>query len=410
MSKAWLVAKHEFLSNIRRRGFLFAALGVPLITIGAIYIVFAVTMSSIDNTDSVGQVGYVDESGVLAEALAKPANFTPYEDETAAGLALSDRELSMYFVLPENYLDTGTVRLYSNSTTPDGIQREIRRFLLANVGADIDPARLARIQNPSNERLLTLDNGRIIEENGIVGLFITPLLFVMVFMLASQTTSGYLMSGVVEEKSNRIMEILITSITPLQLLFGKIVGLGGLGLVQLGIWLGVGVVLTQVGQGIPMLENIVIPTDMLVLGVVYFFITYFLLASLMAGIGSVVAAEQESRQFAGIFSLLLFLPFFFMVNLITDSNGTVATILTLFPFTSPVTVILRMAFGVVPTWQIVASLTILLLTTVFVVWASARVFRWSLLMYGKRPSLRQLASAIRKAPAMQTSATGENAT
>jgi ABC-2 type transport system permease protein len=136
---------------------------------------------------------------------------------------------------------------------------------------------------------------------------------------------------------------------------------------------------------------------------------YFFLASIMAGIGAVVGSEQESRQIAGIFSFVLVIPFFALVTFITDPNGVVPTVLTLFPLTSPVAVMLRLGFGSVPTWQLSLSMVLLLVTALFTAWASAKIFRWALLMYGKRPGLRDIARALRRPPTMATSATGERA-
>lgn len=410
MSKMWLVARHEFLTNVRRRSFLFAAFGAPLFTILVMYIVFAITVESFGGTEGIGLIGYVDESGVLAAAIDEPEDFRPYPDGNAARAAMDAGEIDGYFSLPSNYIDTGMVNLYlRSSSVPEGLYDQIDTFLIANIGSSVEADRLERLQDPVNTQLLTLDNGRLIRDSGIAGLFLTPIIFVMVFMLASQTSSGYLMSSVVEEKGNRIMEILITSVTPMQLLVGKIIGLGALGLLQLGIWMIGGAVALQLGQNTELLSGVYIPPDMLLLGLIYFLLTYFLIASLMAGIGATAGGEQESRQLSSIFSLLLFLPFFFLYNLITDPNGTISTILTLLPFTSPVTTIFRMAFGTVPTWQLVVSLIVQIVTTVLIMWAAARVFRWSLLMYGKRPNLRELVRIIRKPSGMGTTATGESA-
>jgi ABC-2 type transport system permease protein len=406
----WLVARHEFLTNVRRRSFLFAAFGAPLFTILVMYIVFAITVESFGGTEGIGLIGYVDESGVLAAAIDEPEDFRPYPDGNAARAAMDAGEIDGYFSLPSNYIDTGVVNLYlRSSSVPEGLYDQIDTFLIANIGSSVEADRLERLQDPVNTQLLTLDNGRLIRDSGIAGLFLTPIIFVMVFMLASQTSSGYLMSSVVEEKGNRIMEILITSVTPMQLLVGKIIGLGALGLLQLGIWMIGGAVALQLGQNTELLSGVYIPPDMLLLGLIYFLLTYFLIASLMAGIGATAGGEQESRQLSSIFSLLLFLPFFFLYNLITDPNGTISTILTLLPFTSPVTTIFRMAFGTVPTWQLVVSLIVQIVTTVLIMWAAARVFRWSLLMYGKRPNLRELVRIIRKPSGMGTTATGESA-
>lgn len=407
MSKTWLVIKHEYLTNIKRRSFLFAAFGVPLFTIGIMALVFTLVINNETDVTRIGTVGYVDQSGVLQQQIDKPESFTVYPDETAARAALDAGTVGAYFVLPADYMQTGTVQAYSNTGVPEALNNQINTYLRANLSTGLDPAITERLKDPVESSVKTLDNGREIRGSGIVGLFLAPFIFVIVFLMASQTTSGYLMSGVVEEKTNRIMEMLITSITPFQLLFGKIIGLGALGLTQLVVWMAAGYVTLTLGQNTSFLSNIVIPTDLVIVGLIYFLLGYFLLSSLMAGIGAVVGSEQESRQFTAIFSLTSVIPFFAITTFLTDPNGTVPVILTLFPLTAPVATILRMGFSSVPMWQLVASMLILLASSVLVAWASARIFRWALLLYGKRPGVRELIRVLRRSPAMATSATGE---
>ena len=369
MNKVFLVARQEYVHNLKRGGFLFAAFGIPLFTILMMVVVFALTVNNETDTSRVGQIGYVDLSGVLDDAVEQPENFMRFETEAAAEGALTATDgIGAYFVVESDYLNNGRVRLVSNGDTPEVLEDDIDAFLLANLGASsgLDPEIAARIQDPVDSRLLTLDNGRIISGSGLAGVILAPLIFVMVFLLATQTTSGYLMSGVVEEKSNRIMEILITSITPFQLLAGKIIGLAALGLTQLTIWLVVGFITLQLGQNTEFLAGVSIPTDMLIVGIVYFLLGYFFLASLMAGIGAVVGSEQESRQVAGIISIVLVVPIFFIVQFFTEPDGFAVTFLTLFPLTSPVAIILRMGFSAVPTWQLIVSMVLLVVTTVLV--------------------------------------------
>lgn len=409
MNKMWLVARHEYVSNVRRRSFLFAAFGVPLITILAMLIVFSVTIETEENVERIGTVGYVDQAGVLEDGLGKPDFFVPYADVEAASQDLDAQTIGAYFVLPPNYLSTGAIELYTRGGANMGLKNEIDNFLITNIGRDVpDPQVLERIKSPMNVSLFTLDNQRLMPETAVFTVILTPLIFVMIFMLASQTTSGYLMSGVVEEKTNRIIEMLVTTVTPFQLLAGKTLGLGALGLTQLGAWGVIALVASQFSESSEVLRHIYIPLDMLVIALIYFLLGYFMLAGMMAGIGAVSGSEQESRQISGIFSLIIAIPFFFIVTFFTDPDGIVPIILTLFPLTSPVTVILRMAFGTIPTWQLIASIALLALTTVFVMWASARIFRWGLLLYGKRPSLRELLRVIRRPPtAMATTAAGD---
>jgi ABC-2 type transport system permease protein len=407
MRKAWLVAKREYLYNVKRRSFLFAAFGVPLMVVVIMAIVTTLVVDAESNIEQVGMVGYVDLAGVLDDPVDVPEDFRAYATEEEAQVALEGGEIGAYFVIAPDYMDTGNVQLVSEGDMPEALTDTFDEFLIRNLGDELDPALLERLSESVNLSIQTLDNGRVIRDNAIVALIIMPIVFTIVFIIASQTTSGYLMSGVVEEKSNRIMEILVTSITPLQLLFGKIIGLGALGLTQLVIWIGGAVIIMALGQNLSFLAGVTVPPDLIVIGLIYFLLDYFLFGSIMAGIGAVVGSEQESRQIAGVFGFVTAIPFFFVVAFITDPNGTAATFLTLFPLTSPIAVIIRLGFGSIPTWQLILSITLLALTTVFAVWASARIFRWSLLLYGKRPSLREVLRVLRRPPTMATTATGE---
>jgi ABC-2 type transport system permease protein len=261
---------------------------------------------------------------------------------------------------------------------------------------------LERIQQPVNLNIHINDSGRNITEANFPALLFIPLIFAMLFMMSSSTTSGFLMGGIVEEKTNRIMEILMTSVTPMQMLLGKIIGLGALGLTQLVVWGIAGGLLIHYGQAVPLLNGLSFPTDLMIVFVIYFILSYFLLASLMAGLGAIAGSEQESRQYSGIISLMFAIPFFFIGAFIDDPNGSLPVALTLIPFTAPMTALLRLGLAAVPAWQIIASLVILLFTSALVVWASARVFRWGLLLYGKRPTPRELWRVIRSSPRTAT--------
>jgi len=402
MSKAWLIARREFVSNITKGSFLFAAFGVPLVVIVLLFLVFFVIAQSEDDTERIGAVGYVDQSGVFSDAVDVPEDFVAYESAETARAALDESEIGAYFVVPENYLALGNIDTVSRTSLPEALRDQFDAFLISNLGRDLQPEQIERLIEPINNTVLTLDNGRRLQSDALLGLLFTPFIFVFVFLLGSQTTSSYLMSGIVEEKSSRVMEILVTTVTPFQLLFGKIIGLGALGLVQLLAWIGAGAIVLSLGQGIPALQGVTIPLDLIVIGLLYFLLGYFLLASIFAGVGAVSSSEQESRQLAGIFSLGFSVPFFFITQFLTDPDGPLVTFLSLFPFTSPVTIMMRMGFGAIPPEQLILSIIILLVTTLIVVWASARIFRWALLLYGKRPSFGQIIGALRRSPVMAT--------
>jgi len=405
MNKVWLVARREYLFNLRRRSFLFAVFGVPIFTFVVWAIIFLVIAATEQNLDEIGSAGYVDQAGILSDPVFPEDDpelvvpYAAYESEEAAREALDDQAIGAYFVLPDDYLETGTVRIYSYSNIPEALEDSINALLLTNLSKGFDSSvPLDRIENPVTMTIRVADSGRTLTEANIPTLIFIPLIFAFLFLMSSNVTSGFLMNGVVEEKTNRVMEILVTSVTPIQLLLGKILGLGALGLTQLVVWGAAGYVLLRFGQAIPFLSGISFPTDLALIFLIYFLLSYFLLASLMAGLGAIVGSEEESRQYSTILSLIWIIPFFLIPTLIDAPNSPLAIALTLIPFTAPMTVLLRSGFGSVPTWQLAVSIGILLLSGLLVVVACARVFRWALLLYGKRPGPRELWRVIRQAP------------
>jgi ABC-2 type transport system permease protein len=181
----------------------------------------------------------------------------------------------------------------------------------------------------------------------------------------------------------------------MQLLSGKIMGLGALGLTQLAAWITGAVVIFTIGGQTEFLEGVTFPIDLTIIAILYFLLGYSLIASLMAGIGAVVGSEQESRQYAGVFSIMFAIPYFFIVSFVTNPNGTIPVVLSMFPFTAPMAMVMRSGLAGVPTWQIVLSTAILVLTIILFVWAAARLFRWGLLLYGKKARPRDLIRVLR---------------
>jgi len=396
----WLVAQHEFWKNIRKRSFLFAVFGIPLLMVGIFAIVFFVSESAEVSGTSIETIGVVDEAGILLESVPLPEGYEIISPQ-AAESALESGDIDAYFVLTENYLRTGRVELYAYGNVGLEVQGDIESYILANVAASVQidaPAEL--VEDPADLLIYLENNNRELTENGFIGLFMVPMIFAVVLMVALQLSGTSLMSGIVEEKSNHIMEILITSIRPLELLTGKLLGLGVLGLVQLLVWIVIGRVALLFAADVEILSAVTLPFDLIVLSLVYFLLTYFLMAGVLAGIGAVMGSEQEARQIAGILWLLIVIPFFFFAQLLSDPDTPLFVGLMLFPFTAGMTFLIRTPFTSIPLIEIVLSLGILLLTTVLIAWASAKVSRWALLLYGQRPTVRTLLRVLRGNPDM----------
>ncbi len=420
MHRIGLIARYEFLSNIRKRSFLVASIGMPIFTVIIFVIIALVAVDSETNVDRFAKVGVVDQSGVIANlaildgTLAegeRPIEFIAFADANSARAALDASDIGAYFVLEADYYTTGRVVLVSSSGSPEALTDRLNLLLIRNLSTGIDPMLLERILDPTTRSVRDLSTGRLLPPEGIIFLVLTPIIFAAIFMIAGTTTSGYLMSGVVEEKTNRIMEILITAVTPMQLLAGKILGLGLLGLFQLVIWAVLGVVGGVLSQSLSsdVLSGFYIAPDLLALMIIYFLLGYFTLATVMAGIGAVVGSEQESRQFSGIVTLLFVVPFIAFVTFIIDPNGVVPTVLSIIPLTSPTSMIMRASFTIVPPEQLLLSLALLVAFNLLVLWVSARIFRLTLLLVGNPLSARQLLGLFRPRPvhSVLTAPTGE---
>lgn len=398
MNKAFVVATHEFMTNIKKPSFLWAAFGGPIFSVVLVAVVILITANTAGQGDLEAEtIAYVDQTAtsILAEPINKPEQFVAYESIDAARAALDAEEIDAYFVLPPLYLQAGRVQVYSYGNPSDALQDEIEVFLGANVARQIDADVSADLlQDPVDMRIYLENSGRELTEGGILGVFMVPFIFAFIFLFGIQITSTFLMSSVVEEKTSRIIEILITTISPNQLLLGKLLGLGVLGLLQLIIWMGVGGVGFLLLGDTEFLSSVSIPLDMVLLAIVYFVLSYFLISSLLAGVGAITDSEQESRAYAGLVSFIYVIPLVALVTFITDPNGPVPTLLSLIPFTSGISMIMRLGFTSVPADQIVISIVLIIITTLIIVWASAKVFRWALLLYGKKPSLRSIIRTI----------------
>lgn len=414
MRKLWAIIRNEYLTNVRRPSFLAGALGMPLM-IGAIFLLSTTlaTQSADRPLEDFARVGYVDRS---AESLLEPdvipeeavGRFERFDSLEAARAALDAGEIGVYFEVTANYLQDGRINVYSIQPVPEAITDRIDSMMLQNLLANVDtPIPAERFESATGELTVrALDTNRTVSGDGLVLLFLLPLLFGMFMVFSSMTTSSFMMYSLVEEKTNRIMEVLVTSVRPMQLLGGKILGLGLVGLTQVAIIIGMLLVVLGLAQQTDFLNGLSLPLDVLLVALVFFVLSFLMMSSLQAGLAVLVGSEQEGSQLTGLLILPFMIPLFAMVAFITEPNGTLAQVLTFIPFTAPMTVVFRMSMTVVPLWEIVASIAITALATVLLIWLSARVFRWGMLLYGKKFSPMGILKAIRPGSggAVQTTA------
>ncbi len=414
MREVFLVAGQELWINIRRPGFIIMTLLIPALgLVGLLVASFFGGQQVGDFFESQftpgGQViGYVDRSGLLDAPLPQyEGAFIPYADEAAARAALIAGEIDSYFVLAADYLETGRVTVYSHSsgfTAAIAVDEgDIGPFLTDHLlyGRVDDRVRERALEPLLNAEIITLDEqGRASSENAFswIADFVIPYTFSILFVITIFTASGFLLQSVSEEKEGRIIEILLSSIGPTQLLAGKILGLGALGLIQVSVWVGAGAALIGAAASLFALAGVIgLSLSTVLLGVIYFVLGYLLFATLMAVAGAIGTTQRESQQIAGIFSLAAAVPWMTMGFLFANPNAPFTVALSYFPLTAPVMMLLRLGFGQVPAGQIAISIALLILGIAFSLWAGAKIFRAGLLMYGKRPGVKDLLRALREA-------------
>ena len=393
MRNIWLVFWHEYARQVLRKRFLLVLVSLPLIIVlsGGVGVLAVVVMMNND------PIGYVDHSGLLANpaAPAKTAerrvDMIPFVDDISAQQALEEGQIQGYYVVAEDYLRTGAVVLVAKEPVGENAQDDFVDFLKANLVKGLNPAVAERLIDGSKIEVRALEDlTRKAGENDWVNLVI-PLVMGIFLMLAVNTSGGYLLQAVVEEKENPTMEIVITSISPEQLMAGKILGNLSVGLTQLLVWFAVPLgVFLGVRPFVPFLRDINLGGSYVWLSLAALPAAFVLVAALMATVGATATEAREAQQVAGLFTIPLFVPYWLITPLIESPNSLLAVGLSLFPLTAPVTLAARAAFTVLPAWQIVVSLGLLYAAAVGALWLAGRAFRLGMLQYGKRLKLAEI--------------------
>ncbi|MEW6034902.1 MAG: ABC transporter permease [Chloroflexota bacterium] len=407
MNKTLLILRHEFITTIKRKGFLILTLLFPLIGFTAIGIHQLTQGARPPSPADATVVGYVDEFGGFDNHASevKHITLTPYETRDEATKALLAEDIEEYFVVPADYLKNGLILRYHTQKELEirgDTSQAMRLFLQSNLlGGQTTPEIAERVKNPISISSIRLDEtGGVASDQGGFAAFFVPMVFGFLLIMAIGSSSGYLIQGLGEEKENRIMEVLLSSVSTTQLLIGKVLGLGAAGLVQIIVWLLsivflVGLAGSAVGG---MFATVQIPDNILVLGIVYFVLGYLFFAVLQAGAGAMGANARESSQWSVAFILPAILPFYVATIFLRDHpDHVVGTVLTLIPITAPMSVFVRMGMSEIPAWELAVSICLLVLGIVGGLLLAAKMFRVFLLMYGKAPRLGQVLRLLRQA-------------
>jgi ABC-2 type transport system permease protein len=404
MNKTFIILKHEFWKTLKSTPFIILTLALPVLVILGIGIYQGVHYWYHPGPPQEEKIGYVDHTGMFGTFTTEPSvQFVLYPDEQTAKDALLAKDVKEYFVIPTDYLSTGVVTRYtlSREVIPSAkTTGQITDFLRSNLLAgEVSPQVLQRVETPLLLTSVRLnETGEIAPSQDVVSTYVVPLVFGTLFVISIIISSARMFQGVTEEKENRVMEILLSSVSSGQLLVGKVLGLGAAGLIQAAVWFITFAIFAQVAHGIiPALSALSVPASLIGLGLVYFILGYFLLAALAAGVGSIGATAREGQGWTTIFTIPAICPIWFNYFIIGYPEGAVSRAFTFFPLTSPVASMMRLANHAISAWEIALSLIILIGSIVLTMWVAARIFRVFLLMYGKRLAFREFVRYIREA-------------
>ena len=396
MSKMRLVLKNEFLKVISRRSYLITLFLLPLVGMVSLVVINAIQKSTgqeagsiIENifTPSVqsSMEGFVDESGLI-KTIPKGYEYrlSRFQSEEEAKKALTEQQISAYYIISKDFLETGNVIYIRPDFNPLGSMNQSNSIdaLIdyALTGGNLDLS--YRIQNPVNVQQKSLSAEPQRDVTNPLSFFI-PYVVTFLFYIVILTSSSLMLNSITDEKQNRAMEILMTSVTPRELLTGKIIALGLAGLIQTVVWLGASLLMLRYsGQNLAMATAFQLPASMMLWGILYFILGYAIYASLMAAVGALVPNLREASQVTTLVFLPMIIPMIFISALIQTPNGGLTVFLSLFPLTSSVSMMTRIATVPVPIWQIAVSLILLIITAVFLVQAAARLFRAQTLLSG----------------------------
>ena len=405
MNKTYLIFKHEFLLAIRRPGFIILTLIVPVMALLGIGIVELVSKLSDASANEITVIGYVDEVGVFDsqtnEDFDRLVSFSSVEE---AGNALARQEISEYIIIPSDYLSSGTIKRYTlekEPQTPAATVAYIKSFLTGNLLKEkVPPKVITLVVSPLKMEVSQItEKGDIALEQNNIGNVIIPAVFSLLLSLALMFGATSLISGLGEEKENRLIEVLFSSVSVRQLLVGKTLALGIAGLLQVLVWLiSAPLILNLASSSFGgFMSSIQLPANFLILGIIYFVLGYLLFAVLSIGIGAISSNAREGSQLSMFYVMLGFVPLWFSSLLVAFPNSSIWVFLSIFPITAPVQTMLRLGVTDIPAWQILTSIGVLILSIIVGLFLSIKIFRMHMLMHGKRPGFAEIRLNLKNA-------------
>ncbi len=426
MNKIGIIIAREFTERARKKSFIVTTLLMPLFMIG---MMVAPSLVMLYGGSEQKQVVVLDPSGIVGSRLqsSQEVVFTLENDISKEEACRKyDAESGIFGILyiAEDVSQSGNVQFITNASS----SLMLEELITSQIKSIIEQEKLKERYNIDNLDQMLQDvatpillntfenNGTGNEEemestsagiNYILGIVLGMLLYMVIIIYGQMV-----LTSVVEEKSSRVIDVMVTSCTPFQLMMGKILGIASVALTQIAIWAVLVIAASKFLIPALFTADVAATSDMMLQGVVgtlgdtgyiaqlFVYLALFILggfllyASLYAAAGSAVDSVQDGQQFNTIIMMPIILSIIVMMTVFNDPNSPIAFWASVVPFTSPIVMIARIPFGI-PTWEIVVSLVVLYLSFIFTTWLAAKIYRIGIFMHGKRPSWRELGSWLK---------------
>jgi ABC-2 type transport system permease protein len=401
MKHIWRVARYEYRRNVFKKSFILLLISVPFFITFSIG--FGIFMESLE--DNPLPVGYVDHAGVFDAALTAPEidstwvaksdgsiEFIAYSSEDEAVAALREGTIQVFNVFPPDYFETRRVVHTYIEKPGENAERQFYNFLQINLLSSYPQEIAYRTAEGTDITVRSIDGRRVVPSGGPTFGLLMPLFITMAFLFMILMSSGYTLSAVADEKENRTMEVLVTSISPSRLITGKILSIIAISLTLLFVWMLVILIGITVGRqlGVGWFADLSMDWRTILATFAIAIPAYTLTVALMTAIGAMVTTSQEGQSLSSVFIALHLAPMYIGISFLNNPHSPWAVILSLCPFTALMTIGMRNLFTIVPNWQILVSMGVQIISALGAFWLAGRSLHLGLLRYGQRLTWRGL--------------------
>jgi len=419
MNKIWTIIKHEYKETVFKKSFIISTILGPAIMLALVFIPALLIKMEVEEPTKITVIDYTDfafdklteklnqklSNGQDKYILDRPDfDAIDYEQQKEILKAeILDEKINGFILIPASIVDSGRIEYYSknvgNLDLNRNLQQSVNDLIIEHriAQSGLEPDLVKRLTNRVGLKTIKIRKGQEEKERGFGDEYMGTFAFVMILYITILLYGTSIMRGVIQEKTSRVIEVLLSSTNSFQLMAGKIFGLGSIGLTQYLIWSIFGLGLIFYGAAfMPFSSDWFNFSPMIFVYFVLFFILgYFLFATLYAAVGAMTNSEQEAQQLSMPIVFSLIIPLLMVGFLVKNPDSTIATVLSMIPFFSPILMFTRINLTTPPFYEIWGAILLLIIAIIISIWIVSRIYRIGILMYGKKPNLPEIIKWIK---------------